>query len=310
MYFKETIVSAFLLVTVILTSCGNKEEWIPSTGEKVDLTLSIVSYSPSTKTTLEDDGSNTFVRWTASDKLHVIFDSWEDGNAPLFSMSNSSSNTETGKFEGMVRGIPDGSHNVYAFASNSGFVLKADRKILLNVPDIQAPVNGAFDPAADIVASHRYHLVVKADEDHVQINDMRFYRLLSTVMVSATNKTSKDLSGERIKKITLESDAPGIALAGSILYDFDAESSSTVSAISIITATLSSPLEIGSEDKAYLLFAPVTLPKGSTLVATLETEHYRIIKTVSLPQDMPFNANKMSSLSLNLKDSDTVIDKL
>ena len=308
MYLKETIISAFLFIAVALTSCEKKEEWVQSTGAKVDLTLSIVSSSPSTKTTLEVDNSKTFVRWAASDKLYVMLDSWKDGDTPLFSMSNSG--TETAKFESMARDISDGSHNVYAFSSNSGYDLKADRKIQLNVPENQAPGDGTFDYAADIVANRRYHLVVKAGEDHATINDMRFYRLLSTVMVSARNKSSKDLSGERIKKITLESDAPGIALTGSILYDFDSESSSTVSAIPRITATLSSPIEIESEEMAYILLAPATLPQGSTLVATLETDHYRITKTVSVPQDMPFNANKMSSLTLTLQDSDTVIDKL
>ena len=77
-----------------------------------------------------------------------------------------------------------------------------------------------------------------------------------------------------------------------------------------MTATLSSPLEIGSGDKTYILIAPVTLPEGSTFKAAMETEHYRILKTVTLPEDMPFNADKVSSLTLNLQDSDTVIEEL
>ena len=310
MNVHKTIISAYLLVAVALTSCEKKEGWVSSTGAKVDLTLSFVSHSPSTKTTFEVEGSGTYVRWTASDKLNVMFDCWKDGDAPLLSMPNSSSSTETGKFEAMALGIPDGSHIVYAFASNSGYELKAHTKIRFNILDAQSPGRETFDPAADIVVNRRYHLVVKADEDHATIDDMSFNRIPSTVMVSVFNKSAKDLSGETIRKITLESNAQDLALTGSVIYDFEKETLSIVSAIPKVTATLSSPLEIGSGDKTYILIAPVTLPEGSTFKAAMETEHYRITKTVILPEDMPFNADKVSSLTLNLQDSDTVIEEL
>ena len=310
MNVSKTIISAYLLVAVALTSCEKREAWVSSTGAKVDLTLSLVTHSPSTKTTFEVEGSDTYVRWTASDKLNVLFDSWKDGAAPILSMPNSSSSTGTGKFEGMALGIPDGSHMVYAFASDSGYELKADTKIQFNILDTQAPGRNTFDPAADIVVNRRYHLVVKADEDHAIIDDMSFNRIPSTVMVSVYNKTDKDLSGERISKITLESNAQGLALTGAFIYDFEKGNLKIVSAIPKVTATLSTPLEIGSGDKAYILIAPVTLPEGSTFKVVMETEHYRISKTVSLPEDMPFSADKVSSLTLNLQDSDTVIVKL
>ncbi|MBR4735303.1 MAG: hypothetical protein IK052_04345 [Bacteroidales bacterium] len=307
---NKTTISALFILFLALVSCGKKEEWVPTTGAKVDLTLSIVSSTPSTKTAFEAEDGGTFVRWTAEDKLNVMFDSWNNGDSPLYIMSNSSTGTGSGNFQGMARDIEDGSHNVYAFATNGGFELKAPQKVLFNVKDAQNPGKETFDPDADIVTNRCYHLVVKAGIDNATITDMRFHRLLSTVMVGAANKTSKDLSGETIRKITLESKAQDIALTGSVLYDFESDSFGTESANPKVTANLSSPIAFGAEEKACILIAPVTLPKGSTLVATFETQHYRITKTVSLPQDMPFHSDKSSNLSLNLQDTDTVIENL
>lgn len=304
---SKTIISA-LFTAAALVSCEKKDQWVPTSGEKVDLSVSIVSSAPTTKTALESTDSYTYAFWTSSDILNVMFDNWEDGATPLLSLQNTST-SGTGEFKGMARGVPDGSHYLYAFATNSGFEAKSPRKVLFNVPEIQAVGHGTFDPHADIVASRRYQILVKADNNHVTINDMPFYRLLSTITVSVGNKTSDDFSGEKIKTITLESKAQGIALTGSILYDFDSESASTVSAIPKVTANLTSPLAIGNGDKVFILIAPVTLPKGSILIATFETEHYSICKTITLPQDMPFSPDKLSTLTLNI-DSDTVIDTI
>ena len=320
MSMNRTIISAILISAAVVTSsCG--EKWYPSTGAKVDLTLSIVSSSPATKTAIEQADGHTYARWNSGDKLCVFMDSWKDGETPLYQMTNSSESTDKGIFEGVAKDVPDGSHLLFAFSTKQDYQAKAERKILFNVPQDQTPGVNTFDPAADIVTNmgnekkyNGHYIVINSDQSSASISDMRFHRILGTVMVGVSvNESSTKyqyLTGEKVKKITLESKAQGIALTGSILWDFDAQSTSTVSANPKVVATLSSPIKIGSEDKAYILTAPVTLPNASTLVATIETEHYRIVKTVTLPQDIPFPANKISSLSLSLKDADTTVENL
>ena len=71
------------------------------------------------------------------------------------------------------------------------------------------------------------------------------------------------------------------------------------------------PIPIDGTVSAYILLNPITLSKGSSLVATLETQKHRITKTItSLPQDLNFPGNNISALKLSITDADTVIQDI
>jgi len=74
---------------------------------------------------------------------------------------------------------------------------------------------------------------------------------------------------------------------------------------------LETPISIDGKTSAYVLINPVTLEKGSSLVATLETDKHRITKTISsLPQALSFPGNNVSALKLNITDADSTVEGL
>lgn len=308
-----------LALAAIITSCTapKKDDIVPSTGAKVDLTLKITSVSPSTKTYIKEhtgeDGKSTFgLNWSKGDRLGLFLDSWESGGKPALEMANTAEDGENASFQGLLKDILDGSHTLYTFAPASALNGTEDQNELnFAIPSEQHVPGESFDPAADIVVGKGYNIVVKADNPVAEINNIRFSRILATVMVSVSNKGTVKLDGESIRKITLTSKMPGAALSGTIQWDYESESISVISADNSVSAELEKTIPLDGTASAYILLNPITLSKGSSLVATLETQKHRITKTIaSLPQDLNFPGNNISALKLSITDADTIIEEL
>ena len=307
-----------LALAAIITSCTapKKDDIVPSTGAKVDLTLKITSVSPSTKTYIEEhtgeDGKSTFgLKWSNGDRLGLFLDSWGSSAKPSLEMENTAADGEDASFQGMLKDVLDGSHTLYTYAPASALTGTEQGKLIFEIKPEQFTGGGSFDPSADIVVGKGYKIVVKADNPIAEINNIRFSRLLATVMVSVSNKGTVKLDGESIRKITLTSKMPGAALSGTIQWDYESESISVISADNSVSAELEKPIPLDGTASAYILLNPITLSKGSSLVATLETQKHRITKTIaSLPQDLNFPGNNISALKLSITDADTIIEEL
>ena len=298
-------------LAAILPSCtAPKDELVPSTGAKMDLTLKITSVSPATKTYIEErteGGETTYIpKWAKGDKIGLFLDSWSSNAKPVLEMENSSSNGSDASFQGVLRDIPDGSHTIYTFYPASALIgTEKDNKLSFSIPEVQH-IGNSFDPAADIVIGKGYRIVAKTDSPEANINNIQFSRILATVMIDVANKSKASLDGEKIRKITLTSNS---ALTGTIQWDYSNEGISVISASKSVTAELGTPIPIDGKTPAYVLINPVTLEKGSSLVATLETDKHRITKTISsLPQALSFPGNKVSALKLNITDTDSTVE--
>lgn len=308
-----------LALAAILTSCTapQKDDIVPSTGAKVDLTLKITSVSPSTKTSIEEhtgeDGKSTFgLNWSKGDRLGLFLDSWESGGKPALEMANTAEDGENASFQGLLKDILDGSHTLYTYSPASALKgTEGKNKLSFSIPSVQHTAGESFDPSADIVTGKAYKIVVKADSPVAEINNIRFSRLLATLMVSVSNKGTAKLDGESIRKITLTSKMPGAALSGAIQWDYESESISVISADNSVSAELEKTIPLDGTASAYILLNPITLSKGSSLVATLETQKHRITKTIaSLPQDLNFPGNNISALKLSITDADSTVEGL
>ena len=308
-----------LALAAIITSCTapKKDDIVPSTGAKVDLTLKITSVSPSTKTSIEEhtgeDGKSTFgLNWSKGDRLGLFLDTWESGGKPALEMANTAEDGENASFQGLLKDILDGSHTLYTYSPASTLKgTEGQSKLNFAIPSEQHVSGGSFDPAADIVVGKGYNIVVKADNPVAEINNIRFSRILATVMVSVSNKGTAKLDGETIRKITLTSKMPDAALSGTIQWDYESESISVISARNTVSAELEKPIPLDGTASAYILLNPITLSKGSSFVTTLETQKHRITKTIaSLPQDLNFPGNNISALKLSITDADTVIQDI
>lgn len=305
-------------IAAILTSClGKKDDLVPSTGAKVNLTLKITSVSPSTKTYIEEhtgeDGKSTFgLNWSKGDRMGLFLDSWGSGEKPALEMANTAEDGENASFHGRVKDILDGSHTLYTYSPASALKgTEGKNKLNFEIPSEQQTAGESFDPSSDIVVGKGHKIVVKADSPVAEINNIRFSRLLATVMVSVSNKGTAKLDGETIRKITLTSKMPGAALSGTIQWDYESESISVISADNSVSAELEKTIPLDGTASAYILLNPITLSKGSSLDATLETQKHRITKTIaSLPQDLNFPGNNISALKLSITDADTIIEEL
>lgn len=302
-----------LAALLSLTACfGHKEDTAPvaTTGAKLDIALCVVTASPVTKTALvqETGGDRELhlhARWTADDRLGVFIDDWDEATRPELEMDNDSEVTGPASFSGVIKDILDGSHKLYAFCSKSHIGPKGGHKLDFEVPEQQNSGEGIYDQDADTVVNDPYYIVFKPDDSEATIRDMVFTRPLATVAVQVKNNTSTDLSAEKIHKITIESSAD-IALSGTVQWDYESGSLNILDGKKRVTANLAPPLAIDGVSNAYLLLPPVTLPEGSSLVVTLETEHYKIVKTASgIPAGYIFSGNRLSALLVNLNEADT-----
>lgn len=304
-----------LAALLSLTACSDhKEETVPvaTTGAKVDIALSVVTASPVTKTALvEETGGDgeqhLHARWTADDRLCVFIDNWDEGSHPELEMVNDSGITGPASFSGVINNVLDGSHKLYAFCSQSYIGPEGGHKLDFEVPEQQNSGEGIYDQNADIVVNDPYYIVFKADDSEATICDMVFTRPLATVAVQVKNNTSTDLSTERIHRVSIESSAD-IALSGKVQWDYESGNLSILDGKKRVSASLTPPMAIDGVSSAYMLFPPVTLPEGSSLVVTLETDHYRIVKTASgIPAGYIFSGNRLSTLLVNLNESDTYV---
>ncbi len=307
----RVFVLALISALIMVQGCTKQKVIVPTTGAKVDLTLTIDSPSPATKTTIirhTEDGKDYFYnRWTANDRMGIYMDNWANGDKPALEMTNTSSSEEKGLFEGLIPQVLDGSHCLYAFYPTWLFEGVQDgHRINMEIPDSQYPGVDTFDPKADIVMGKEYDIVVKTDQPHMTISNMSFSRILATVQVAVYNKaTSVDLSKEKIHSISIETFMPGAALTGTIQWNFDNQTITVIDGSSEVEADLTTPVGIDTDEGIFLVVNPVTLAAGSKLVCEIETDKYEITKsTASLPMEVSFKSGKISLLKINITDSD------
>lgn len=277
---------------------------VPAGGaQKTTVNLCITTAEPGTRTFMEEDGGQFVPMWHATDRLGVLFDSWNAGaGAADAVLANSSPDGRTATFEGTAS-VGEGVHTVYAFSPARAFyATEAGRILDLEIPCIQFPAATSFDPRADLLVG--VPADVRVSGNSATVDKMHFRRIGAILEVKLADATTGSaLSADNIKSVKLESGMAGAALTGVFRYDFAgadaAATQMTVSTPGVTADFTESPMPFPGS-RVYLIVNPTTLRGGSRLTVTVLTDRHEVSKTVSLPSDLELPSSKVTTLTFNL----------
>ncbi len=299
----------FVLVAtaaMALASCQKNEITGPETQE---VHFTIKADIAETKTYITENVDKTYTpSWSKGDKIGVLFALEENAKAEDF--ENTAVAGEEATFEGkhaftVVEGAPEVGGYLYAFYPSSAFdKVYSDGGVRLDLKVTQYPTSTSFDPSCDLlIAKPCYYMAEATGEDaEVVIDDMYFARMMSVLRI---NLNSEFLSNETVKSVSF--DADGVDFTGAMKFNLATGefvgNQSTSQDLSEVKAVYSEedPIAVaGEKNSAYLVVAPVTIPSGTALTFTIETENYDIVKTITAPADMVMPAGNVAVINLSI----------
>lgn len=305
----KKLMKLFVLVAaaaMALASCQKNEITGPETQE---VHFTIKADIAETKTFITDKGDKTYTpSWSKEDKIGVLFALEE--NAKAVDFENTAEAGEEATFEGkhaftVVEGASEVDGYLYAFYPSSAFnKVYSDGGVRLDLKVTQYPTSTSFDPSCDLlIAKPCYYMAEATGEDaEVVIDDMYFARMMSVLRI---NLNSEFLSNETVKSVSF--DADGVDFTGAMKFNLATGefvgNQSTSQDFSEVKAIYSAedPIAVaGEKNSAYLVVAPVTIPSGTALTFTIETENYDIVKTITAPADMVMPAGNVAVINLSI----------
>lgn len=305
----KKIMNIFVLVAaaaMAFVSC-QKSEIYGAKSQVVNFT--ITAGISDTKTTIVDNGDGTYTpSWNKGDKIGVILSSASTVKDAEF--ENTADDGEIANFQGKhTFEINEGNlveGDLCAFYPSSSFnKIYSNGEFRLDLIANQNPTSTSFDPSCDLLVARPCHYTADAtgEEVDVKIAEMYFARLMSVIRI---NLNSKFLQNEIVKSVSFE--ASNCKLVGGMRINPETgafvENVST-GHLSQVTALYSDdPIAVaGEKSSAYLVVAPVTIPTGTSLTFTIETENYDIVKTVSAPEDMVMTSGGVTVINLTIEET-------
>ena len=305
----KKIMKLFVLVAaaaMALASCQKNEIDGPV---KKEVHFTIKAGISDTKTTITDNGDGTYTpSWTVGDMIGVMFELGDGENKDTEFTAKTVENgvaTFEGKYtfatndEGSVDG------QLYAFYPSAAFNKSySDGEVRLDLKAVQKPTSSSFDPSCDLLIAKPCDYIAEAtgDQTEVVIDNMYFARMMSVLRI---NLKSEFLSNETVKSVSFN--AEGMHLTGAMRFNLAEgtfKGNQTTSGNSEVKAEYSDdPVAVaGEKNSVYLVVAPVTIPSGTTLTFTIETENYDIVKTVTAPSEKVLPVGNVAVINLNIAE--------
>lgn len=269
-----------------------------------------------TKTAITDNGDKTYTpTWAKGDKIGVLFSL--EGTAEKVEFENTADAGDIATFEGkhafaVVEGASEVDGNLYAFYPSSAFnKMYSDGGVRLDLENIQYPTSTSFDPSCDLlIAKPCYYMAEATGEDaEVLIDDMYFARMMSVLKI---NLNSEFLTNETVKSVSF--DADGVDFTGAMKFNLETgefvgnqSSSQDLSEVKAVYSEEDPIAVAGEKNSAYLVVAPVTIPSGTPLTFTIETENYDIVKTINAPADMVMPSGNIAVINLTIAEENCTI---
>lgn len=306
---KNIFVAALALIgAVAFTSCVREsfENTTTPVGNLVNFTIK--TGETQVKTYIEEVDGKYVPNWTKGDNLAVYIVGSEDASAQA-TFANTAESGRTAVFSGSAD-LEAGDYSVYAAYPARAYKYVSEEMVAqFEFPYIQFPAAASFDPKADLLVSVPKSVsLTGAENETVEINDMRFRRVGSIVKVVLKDNTGT-LADDAIRSIYLETDQADAALSGVFDYDYKTEdAASTGMSVSNnhVTADLTrltSPLALNGTNAVYLVVPPTTLQAGSKLIVNVKTDKHEIVKNITLPTDIKMPSSQVVTLNVNIDET-------
>ncbi len=284
---KFTII-AVLLCAATLTGCvRDNDAKVNGNKTRVSLTAGI-----ETRTDFSDPSAP---KWSTGDAIGVHFVQADivDNHHRLESYSEDGT---LATFSGEVA-LDQGQYTIYGYYPHGelGDQTNHHATAKIEVPAIQRPTATSFDPAADVMVMWP----ITHDHNGTDIihDGLQFKRALGMIRIVLD---SQDLGAETIQNLAFTTDA-GIELAG--LGHFDLTDATFIEfydgAATTITAEPDNVLANGT-DAILLCVPPMTIPAGTILTITGETEGFTFEKSKTLDADITLEAGNWHTMNIEL----------
>ena len=312
----KKLMNIFVLVAaaaMTLASCQKNEINGPVNKE---VYFTIRADFAETKTAITDNGDKTYTpTWAKGDKIGVLFSL--EGTAEKVEFENTADAGEIATFEGkhafaVVEGASEVDGNLYAFYPSSAFnKMYSDGDVRLDLENIQYPTSTSFDPSCDLLIAKPCYYMAEATGEaaEVLIDDMYFARMMSVLKI---NLNSEFLTNETVKSVSF--DADGVDFTGAMKFNLETgefvgnqSSSQDLSEVKAVYSEEDPIAVAGEKNSAYLVVAPVTIPAGTALTFTIETENYDIVKTINAPADMVMPSGNIAVINLTIAEENCTI---
>ena len=296
----KKILFPVLLMTLALVSC-QREKDLARDGVAITVTAGI----PDTRTFIEDDGSAWIPYWNQNDVLAVMVDEAYD---KPYGLKNTSADGRTATFSGTLEAATDGEHVLTAWypkdlkAGRSGSVLKYQLAEEQTLPSLTS-----FDPSQDLLVGMPETFMVA--EGKANVDNMRFRRVFTVVKVSLKDESTL-LAGRKVSRVALSASAATLTGKANVEITTGDITKWENPSTTVAGNYEGSDFTMDGSKSAFLIVNPVTLAAGSVLTVdvTTDDDNLLISKSVTLPKDVVFAENKVTSLNFTLTD-DNVQDK-
>mgnify|MGYP002620814524 CR=1 FL=1 len=297
---KYRLMAAWAISALALSACQEEQPLQVEPEGRVAVTIH--AGMPETRTYIEYDGSAYVPYWHQGDALYVMVD--EDyGTKKTF--TNNAEDGRTGTFTGTLD-AEDGTHTLTAFypkAMNDG---RSEQVFKFQLAENQVlPSLSTFDGDNDLLVAEPKELTVSGNT--ATVDGMRFRRLLGVVKVVLKDGTAEGiLSALKVKGVKLSSSAA--LLTGRVCVDIttgEITEWEAKSSYKDVSATYGGDdWTFGGQGAAFLVVNPTTLAAGSDLSieVTTDDETLAVTKRVTLPSDVVFAENKVTTLSFTFGD--------
>ena len=297
---KRTIIPILLTVFAAVVSCQRERS-----NSQEGVAITVMAGMPETRTSIEDNGSAWIPYWNQGDTLAVMV----DGNyGSPNSLVNTAADGRTGVFSGTLKSAEDGEHTLTAWYPKG---LKAGRSESVHKYELAAeqtlPSLTTFDPSMDLLVGMPATFTVS--EGKANVDNMRFRRVFTVVKVTLKD-ASTQLSGKKVSRIALTASAATLTGKANVEITTGDITRWENASTTVAGNYAGSDFTIDGTHSAFLLVNPTTLAKGSVLTVEVTTDDDNLLvsKSITLPEDVVFAENKVTTLNFTLTD-ENVQDK-
>ena len=212
-------------------------------------------------------------------------------------------------FHGTVPSLSDGTYKLFMFSPYSAYDSMGDGYLVGTLKPVQNPVAGSFDPACDVMGYAKNSVTV--EQGSALIEDVVLERPFAILRINL-NAASDDLAaGQKVTSVKMENSL--LPLTGTFKITTDG-TPGIVAPSNSVTASIAASEGItigGSNNAVYVVVLPLPIPAGTPITFTVETEDYSgenaIVRTVTAPSGMTFEAGNVNVIDLKIRNKDVPV---
>lgn len=300
---KKIIFSA-MAIAAVAVSCQVKDldENTSVSGESFKISAEL----PETKTIF--NAEDYAVAWENNDALTVIVNSNDN-----YEFTNAGGND----FEAKNVTISDGMNTFHVLYPYSMYVKKVDangvtsdgsgKKTYVNIPDNAAKSQTSINSTAHIKGVMYGYAEASAD----QTPAIQMHQLTALLKIAVTNNHTEPIT---VRSITVSTDAQGQLLSGTFyinLKDGSVESSGDNYTFSSTTLGVTGvTMETGETGTFWVSANPFSVPVGSHLTISVETDKGSVTDERSYEQALNFDAGTVNTAEFDFSNPTQTIEKL